>query len=150
MRKWNFPSIALCVTILCLFFTGCGAGKVTRLTEEQKAGIEMIIKWRDEWEVYEDFVDRVPANRIHIAEISSKDGETTYTFMTVGYVKQGSRKGEEIFVAKGFLAKEGHFSSMNSVHKDWDRDCISIDLEEMSDDDLREVIRDCYIAYLRK
>lgn len=150
MRKRKLYVLTLCAIIFCSLFTGCGAGRTASLTEDQEAGIEMIIKWRDEWEEYVDLIDRVPANRLHIAEISTKDGKTTYTFMTVGYVKEGTRKGEEIFVAKGYLAKEDHFSSMSSVHKDWDSDCITVDLENMSDEELREILRECYINYLKK
>lgn len=152
MRKFKLHILILGVTLVLSFLSGCIAGldKDIQLTEEQEANIEMIIKWREEWKEYKDFVDCVPANRIHIAEVSTKDDET-YAFMTVGYVKEDPGTNVEAFVAKGYLVKADYFAYIDDMtHRDWFSDCITIDLENMTDDDLREVLRESYIAYLEK
>lgn len=138
--KKLFICILSLVVLSCL--TGC-FGPSIKLTEEQEASIDMIIKWRDEWKEYKDFVDCVPANRLHIAEVTTKDGEV-YTFMTVGHYKGN------IFVARGYVVQPDHFQYVDMAHKDWQADCVTVDLESMSDEDLRKVLRELYIAYLEK
>lgn len=150
MRKYNPRVLIICAILVCSLFVGVATGLGRpRLTEEQEANIETIIKHREKWKEYVDFVDRVPANRLHMAEISTDEGEV-YTFLTVGYVKEDSRTGDETFVARGCLVRGDYFAYMNRAHQDWVFDCITIDLENMTDDELREVLRESYIAYLAK
>lgn len=142
MRKRNLFAIFLCVILMISTFAGCGKDKI-QLTPEQEAGIDKFIEHRDEWDEYVDFVDRVSANRLHVAEVNTKNGKT-YTFITVGYFKG------DAFVARGYVASSSKFAYIDMAHKDWLSDCVTIDLEGMSDEELREVLLESYIAYLSK
>lgn len=142
MSKYNAGILSLCVILILSILVGCGGSKI-QLSEEQEASIDMIIKWREEWKEYKDFVDCVPANRLHIAEITLKDGRV-FTFMTVAHFKG------DAFVTRGYVVGPDHFQYVDMAHNDWFSDCVTVDLENMSDDELREVLRDLYIAHLEK
>ena len=135
-------ALLLFLVVLFTLFTGCSGSRI-KLTEEQEANIDMMIKWREEWKEYTDFVDCVPANRLHIAEFTGKDGSKS-AFLTVAHFKG------DAFVSRGYLVNSEAFIYVDMAHNDWFSDCVTVDLEGMSDEELREVLRELYIAYLEK
>lgn len=150
MRK-GYQIIFLCMALVLCLMSGCSVQENeqpnVQLTEEQEARIDLIVQHRSDWKEVKEIFASYPVNRVHIAE--SSDG---ITILTVAHVEvgTGSDKGWQTYIVHGFAANDSVFTSIDGYHQDWIADCVSVDLENMSDDELREVLRNSYKKYLAK
>ena len=149
MNKLCRISLISIALIICLL-SGCsgkGGNKNVKLTDAQKARIELIVQHRDEWKEVSEIAVSYPVNRLHISETS--DG---ITILSVAHVREGtgSDKGWQTFVVNGFAANDTVFTKVNTYHDDWIADCISIDPDTMTDDELAQVLEESSIAFLSK
>lgn len=145
-RKIMMLSLWLCL-IICVL-SGClpldDNQTSVELTQEQKAAIELFVQNRDEWAETLSGVKHYPVNSVHVYETDQ------YTMLTVAHVEYSSVTGGYGFVGvRGYLVMDGKFSSAGDYHyKDWFSECTTVELDELSDEQLYEVLEESYINYL--
>lgn len=147
MKRWTSVAICLLLLLLC----GCdskGSVNNVQLTAEQEACIDLFVQHRDDWKESVVYGTSYPVNRVHIAELN--DGITILTVANV-MPGTGAMEGTEIFVGtQGYVVKEDVFTPVSSIHKDWNVDGIDVDLNELSDSELRKILQESYKKYLSK
>lgn len=146
--KKNLLILVLCAVLMVGPLSGC-AGRM-KLSEEQQARIDLFVQNRDEWTETTYYGTHYPVTRLHIYE--TEDGGLT--LLTVAYVDDDSALGDgwQTFVGVcGYAVKDGEFVSVGDYHhKDWLATCIPVDMETMSDEELREALTESYIKFLSK
>lgn len=148
MRKLKV--VVYCWTLIVgLLFCGCGvAEKSVELTEEQEAKVEIICQNIDKWgESYYDSGQYWPMNHIYISE--TEDGTT---LMTVGYLGEPKGSGMVSRIYLGVrcyvIDEEVKFGAGGYQSLELVANGVEIDLENMSDDDIREAIEQSYLRYV--
>lgn len=143
----------LCVILVLCLLSGCSApGRKAdvELTEEQEARIDLIVEHRDEWKEINDTFVSYPVTRLHIYESEN------FTFLTVAYAEDenstiaGGQVTEVIYSVCGYAVTDDTFTATNNYYKYWSNGCITVDLENMSDIELREAVKESYISFLSK
>lgn len=143
MKKIKFLLLGL--ILVCSLFTGCLGKSSISLTEEQEANIDIIVQHRNEWEETMEGISTLPVTRVHVSE--ADDGMTV---LSVGYVKD-TKDGWEVFAGvRGYAVEDNEFISIGSYHHENWIAGYDVDLENMSDKELREVLVQSYIDYLSK
>lgn len=141
--------ILVTALIFCSLF-GCSAENKemnVTLTEEQEAQIDLMIQHREDWKEVKELFASYPVNRVHIAE-----SDNGVVILTVAHVEDDTALGQgwETYIVHGFAVSGSTFTSIDSYHKDWIADCVSVDMEDMSDSELREVLVESYKKSLAK
>lgn len=110
----------LCIMLLMILFGGCSMEDSTKNVKLTK--------------------EHYPVNRVHVSEISDGTVILTVAYMETG---TGAMQGSQIFVGvRGYAVQDNVFLGIGrNYHKDWHGNCVSVDLENMSDEELREVLR---------
>lgn len=146
----RFISILFSILLLVFFLCACDSKDPTaniNLTAEQEAHIDLLVQNRDAWKEVKELVVTHPTNRVHIAE--SNNG---IVILTVAYVEDNafSSPNWQIYVVNGYAVSGNTFSRIQSYHKDWIVDSISVDLDSLSDEELHEILCQSYKNYLTK
>lgn len=136
--------VCLCLLLL-LVLSGCSIGAVFEkevvLTEEQENRIERFIGYRPKWETYRTIVDTYYINKVDVSE--DEEGNTILTFV---YTKDFG-DGSSYFVECG-IRIEGEKAYVCEAASEWRRRAMEVDMETISDEELREVLRQSYKNYL--
>lgn len=139
------------MSIIIGFFCACGLqGESIKLTEEQKARVEIICQNIDKWsDEYQDSGQNWPVNHIYLSELD--DGTT---LMTVGYLgeSQGSGMATRIFlgVRTYAITDKLYFYAAGYQSLEWGAYGVDLDLECMSADEIQGVIEQSYLLFSKK
>ncbi len=142
--------VILCILLLVSLLCSCSEKKPSvniQLTPEQESYIDLIVQNRNDWKEVKELVASYPTNRVHIAE--STNG---IVILTVAYVDDDTNLGSnwQIYVVNGYAVSGNTFGRIQSYHKDWIVDSIQVDLDKLSDSELREILCQSYRKYLSK
>lgn len=134
--------MCLCVALMLLLLSGCSAEARVQLTEEQENRVDMIVQHRDEWETYREVVRTYYINRLYISE------EEGNTILTVAYVVKEDSMMQYFVGLTGYTVTDEDFIASGDYDMAWMANAEYVDMETMSDEELREVVRQSYIGYL--
>ena len=146
MKQKSYRIVCLCISLV-LLLSGCSTGslfaKEIELTEEQENRIDRFVAVRDKWETYKDIVNTYYINRVYVSE--DEEGNVVFS---VAY-EQETNFGYSVFVEFGYRVTVDKI-----MRTDADNNCLgsgtTVDMETISDDELREVLRQSYKKYLSK
>lgn len=142
-RLYFFVLCLLCVTV---FLSACSTGLHTtvQLTEEQQDRINVIVENREKWEETMEELTVCPVNRIHISEINSG-----YTILTVAHMVKEETGSRTYIGVRGYAVDDGELVSIGRKHhEDWVFDSLTVDMEAMSDQELRDVLEQSYLKFI--
>lgn len=151
MRKRIF-AVILTTILMMILFGGCSTMKSkidVELTDKQEAQIDVLVQHRDEWKETTEYISTFTVNRVHVSEMSDGIVVLTVAYMETG---TGAMEGSWTWVGvRGYAVKDNVFYEIGrNHHMDWFASCMTVDLENMSDEELREVLRQSFINYLQK
>lgn len=113
------------------------------LTEEQESQIDRFVDVREGWETYKEIVNTYYINRVYISE--DEEGNTLFS---VAYEEE-TRFGYSCFAECGYRVTADRIIC-TYADRNWMGSGTEVDLETISDEQLREVLRQSYKKYLSK
>ena len=134
--------MCLCVTLMIVLLSSCSIKAKIQLTEEQENRVDMIVQHRNEWETYREGISTYYINRLYISE------EKGNTVLTVAYVVKEDSMMQYFVGLTGYTVTDEDFIASGNYDMAWMASAETVDMETISDEELREVIRQLYISYL--
>lgn len=142
VSRKTYRIMCLCVTLMLLLLSGCSVKARVQLTEEQENRVDMIVQHRDEWETYREVVRTYYINRLYISE------EEGNTVLTVAYVVKEDSMMQYFVGLTGYTVTDEDFIASGDYDMAWMANAERVDMETISDEELREVVRQSYIDFL--
>ena len=144
-------ALILCVLCVTAFLTACsdqtdGSEKSVQLTEKQKKEIDLIVANREKWAETSEYAKTYPVNAVHLAELDSG-----YTVLTVAYIAGQEKNWTYYLGVRGYAVMDGKLLTTGDTHhSEWLATYATVDLDKMSDQELREALEQTFRASMSR